>query len=372
VGFVRERIPAQPAADEAPAAAAGHAPAAAALPEAPAAFPRRVPVSVLRPPLGSCVPTGVVLGEGSRVIVMPDSGGVAAALQKRLEKLGVEVLLVEGAPSQEDLERRVGEWTSAAPVQGVYWLPALDAEAGLPELDPETWREGLRVRVKLLAATMRALPSSRPGRHVPRLGQPPRRPARLRRRRRDVVMGGRRHRLHEGARRERPDALSRRSTSRPAADGRLADVLVEETLRDPGAVEIGHADGLRWSVGLVERPAPTTPRELAAETSFLVTGAAGSIVSAITADLAAASGATFHLLDLVPRAGRRRRGPRALRTDRDGLKRDIADRMRARGERPTPGSWSASSPVWSAPAPAWTRSRRFSAPGVPRTGTRST
>ena len=36
------------------------------------------------------------------------------------------------------------------------------------------------------------------------------------------------------------------------------------------------------------------------DTVFLVTGAAGSIVSAITADLAAASGGTFYLLDLVP------------------------------------------------------------------------
>jgi NAD(P)-dependent dehydrogenase (short-subunit alcohol dehydrogenase family) len=40
--------------------------------------------------------------------------------------------------------------------------------------------------------------------------------------------------------------------------------------------------------------------ELDSDTVVLVTGAAGSIVSAITADLARASGGTFHLLDLVP------------------------------------------------------------------------
>ena len=39
------------------------------------------------------------------------------------------------------------------------------------------------------------------------------------------------------------------------------------------------------------------------DTVFLITGAAGSIVSAITADLAAASGGTFYLLDR--RAGAR-------------------------------------------------------------------
>ena len=36
------------------------------------------------------------------------------------------------------------------------------------------------------------------------------------------------------------------------------------------------------------------------ETVFVITGAAGSIVSAITADLAAASGGTFYLLDVAP------------------------------------------------------------------------
>ena len=81
----------------------------------------------------------------------------------------------------------------------------------------------------------------------------------------------------------------------------LADILIDETLLDPGAVEIGYADGLRWSVALVERDADPDPeRELSGDHVFVVTGAAGSIVSAITADLAEASGGTFHLLDLVP------------------------------------------------------------------------
>ena len=39
---------------------------------------------------------------------------------------------------------------------------------------------------------------------------------------------------------------------------------------------------------------------LGPDTVFVVTGAAGSIVSAITADLAAASGGTFYLLDIAP------------------------------------------------------------------------
>jgi NAD(P)-dependent dehydrogenase (short-subunit alcohol dehydrogenase family) len=69
---------------------------------------------------------------------------------------------------------------------------------------------------------------------------------------------------------------------------------------------------------------------------FLVTGAAGSIVSAITADLAAASRGTFHLLDLTPAPDTADPDLSRYRSDRDGLKLELAGRMRARGERATP------------------------------------
>ena len=51
--------------------------------------------------------------------------------------------------------------------------------------------------------------------------------------------------------------------------------------------ELAHVE--RHDIGLVK-----------ADDVFLITGAAGSIVSAIAADLASASHGTFHLLDLVP------------------------------------------------------------------------
>src|ERR1022692_1138285 len=44
----------------------------------------------------------------------------------------------------------------AGPVHGVYWLPALDHEGSLREMDLAAWREALRVRVKSLYTTMRA------------------------------------------------------------------------------------------------------------------------------------------------------------------------------------------------------------------------
>ena len=56
--------------------------------------------------------------------------------------------------------------------------------------------------------------------------------------------------------REHADALVKAvdfDASRKTAE--LADILLEETRRDPGIVEVGHRDGLRFSVGLDERPA---------------------------------------------------------------------------------------------------------------------
>ena len=72
------------------------------------------------------------------------------------------------------------------------------------------------------------------------------------------------------------------------------------------------------------------------DTVFLVTGAAGSIVSAITADLAAASGGTFYLLDLVPEPDPANPDLKRFATDKEGLKRDLFARIQARGERATP------------------------------------
>src|SRR5689334_20311396 len=117
VGFVRERAPQAAPQEPAGTPADPAAEAAVAVPApATAAFPRRVPMPVLRPPLDRCAETGVRLGEGTRVLVVPDRGGVATALTKRLQKLGVEVV-------------------SEGPADGVYWLPALDP-------DPADWHEG--------------------------------------------------------------------------------------------------------------------------------------------------------------------------------------------------------------------------------------
>ena len=333
VAFVHDRTPhTTPEPEPEPAATPEPEPAAIIAPDA---FPRRLPVPVVRPPLAACVESGVALGEGSRVVLMPDTGGVATALSKRLAKRGVEVLALGPALDAAEVEQRLAEWTESGPIEGVYWLPALDDEGPLAKLSPDEAREALRVRVKLLAVTMRALAGPEAflvaatrmgGRHgCDAQGA-------------TSALGGAVTGFAKALARERAEALVKAVDFAPGRQtAALADILIEETLRDPGAVEVGHAGELRWTVGLIEEPAvPDPARALTSDSVFVVTGAAGSIVSAITSDLAAASGGTFHLLDLVPAPDAGDPDLARLESDTDGLKRDLADRLRERGERPTP------------------------------------
>jgi acyl transferase domain-containing protein/NAD(P)-dependent dehydrogenase (short-subunit alcohol dehydrogenase family)/acyl carrier protein len=307
--------------------------------EAANLVPRRVPSPQLRPDLTVCKPTGVTFKSGSRVIVMPDQGGVGKALIGRLEKLGVQTLMVDGVPDAKFLLKYIDNWTAEGPIQGVYWLPALDSQTEISAMSHAQWRESTRVRAKLLFATMQALHN-----HVGEAGTFLISATRL---------GGMHGYDDAGAvdplggavtgftkayKREKNDATVKaidfESTRKTST---LADLLIEETLRDPGAVEIGYKNGRRWTIGLEEQPLGNSESmKLDKETVFLVTGAAGSIVSAITADLAAASGGIFYLLDLTPEPDSDNSDIVRFDTDKENLKRDIFERLKLQGERVTP------------------------------------
>ncbi|MBM3791669.1 MAG: beta-ketoacyl synthase, partial [Acidobacteria bacterium] len=305
------------------------------------AVPRRVPVPFLRPPIDLCKPTGVRLGSRSRVLIMADEGGIGKALAGRLEKLDATPLLVEGAPEAETLVRQIDTWKAEGPVQGVFWLPALDPEAPFAEMNLASWREATRVRVKLLYTAMRALydqvggagtflvaASRLGGLHGYDLGGAP------------FPLGGCVTGFAKAFQREKPDALVKAVDFEPSRKtSALADILIDETLWDPGAVEIGYSRGRRWTVGLEQQPATaggTPGMVLGKDSVFVITGAAGSIVSAITADLAAASRGTFHLLDLTPAPDPADPELQLFGSDREALKRQIFDRLKAEAKRATP------------------------------------
>jgi acyl transferase domain-containing protein len=343
-GLVRPAA-AQPAAEGKPAPSmtvnAANVPAPQLLSlDAAHKIPRRAPVPVLRPPLDMCKPTGVLLDRRQRVIVMPDRGGVAEALIEILKTKGVEVLRIEGTPGSPALMDRLNTWMAAAPVHGVYWLPALDQEGNLRDMDSAAWREAIGVRVKFLYTAMRRLYEqiAPPGTFLvtaTRLGGQHGYDATGA----VAPQGGAVVGFAKTYKRERPEATVKAvdfaSTAEP---NQIAEALVQETLRDPGAVEIGYKDDVRWTIGLEEQSAADGQPGLTLDRNsiFLITGAAGSIVSAITADLAAASGGTFYLLDLVPEPDANNPDIQRFVTDKDGLKRDLFTRIQARGERATP------------------------------------
>jgi NAD(P)-dependent dehydrogenase (short-subunit alcohol dehydrogenase family)/acyl carrier protein len=303
-------------------------------------FPRRVPTPSLRPALDVCNPTGVTLAARSRVVVGCEAGGIASALMQRLEARGVVALSLPAGIASEDLARRVGVFLDDGPVQGVFWLPALDVEPPLAEMDLDGFREANRRRLKNLYAVMRAFGDSlgRPGTFLVCATR----------------MGGLHGQGTEGAsaplggavagfakayKRERPETLVKVVDFAPELRAvTIVDALIDETGTDPGAVEIGYHDGMRWALALEERPAADgrPGMILGKETVFLVTGAAGGITSAIVADLAAASGGTFHLLDLAPEPSRDDPKIALLRQGRETLKQALIEEARSQGKRPKP------------------------------------
>jgi hypothetical protein len=240
IRFARDRQPQEAAAAAVQVAASAPAPPVAPIGVAPE-VPRRVPIPVLRPPLALCKPSGAALGPGSRVVLMPDQGGVATELASRLEAMGCEVLRM-GAVTDP------AGWLAAGPIQGVYWLPALDHEGHFQALDQATWHEALERRLKSLYTVMRTL--YEPGAFLvsaTRLGgQHGYGEAGA-----VAPLGGAVTGFTKAYKWERPQALVKAidfEEARPPAE--IAQALIEETLRDPGAVEIGYKAGERWTIVL--------------------------------------------------------------------------------------------------------------------------
>ncbi|MBK8256977.1 MAG: SDR family NAD(P)-dependent oxidoreductase [Polyangiaceae bacterium] len=335
--------PSTPSAPDAPAAtptSIGSAPSRGLPFDAINQLPRRVPQVRLRPNLTVCKPTGVVLNSNSRVVIAADRGGVAQALGDALSQQGVHVLTLPSGLSTQELLAQIEAFSASGPIQGVYWLPATDVEPTQSTLTE--WRESLRIRVKLLAETMRHLYSavSTHGTFLvaaTRLGgchgYDPNGAV--------APLGGAVTGFVKAYKRER-EAVLVKAVDFPLSQTpeEVANHLIAETLSDPGAVEVGIAGDRRVTIALEETPVPTFSSipALNAQSVVVVSGAAGSIVSAITADLAARSGATFYLLDLAPPPDSSDPDLARFSTDRDGLKRDLFERQKSRGERATPAS----------------------------------
>jgi malonyl CoA-acyl carrier protein transacylase len=306
--------------------------------EAIGQIPRRIPTPVLRPELDLCKSTGVKF-KNSRIILKKDEGKIADALEKLLEKEGAEVLEIKGDPTPEALDQMIKDWAEKGSISGVYWLAALDRENDLKDIEYKEWKALTHNRIKLLYHTMRQLEllgqkglflvsATRLGGHFGYDEKGALAP-----------LGGAVSGFTKAYKRENPDSLvkvidfeiSRRTKG-------LAEIIFSETLSDNGVVEVGYKNDMRWTIGLIEEPQLTGEKGMKLdETSvYLITGGAGSITSAITADLARANRGTFHLLDLTPKPDPNDPDIEKFNADREGLKRELFERLKAEGQKPTP------------------------------------
>jgi malonyl CoA-acyl carrier protein transacylase len=301
--------------------------------EATYVIPRRVPVPVLRPDLGVCKTTGVSFGPETRVVVVSDSGSAAKYLGYRLRARKTKALILKEA-TPETAETQIAEWLAEGQIDGVYMLSSLDVEPTLDEMDLDQWRAEQDKRVKTLYTIMRALPNNAFLISATRLGgfhgYTPQGAS--------APLGGAVTGFTKAYSRERPEALTKALDFDEVDDRQIAELLVNETLSDPGAVEIGYHNGLRFGIGLSEQPVdhlePTFTIDR--DTVFVITGAAGGITAAIVADLARASAGTFYLTDIAPAPDPDNPDLARLGTDDKFLKRDIAKRIMDSGTRPTP------------------------------------
>ena len=311
------------------------APAEAPLPPAPdlpaSPYPRRVPAPVLRPRLDLCTPTGVTFETGMRVVVVGDRGKVGDSVARRLRARKVQVLMLQDA-APDAAAAQVETWLAEGPVDGVYFLPALDVEPPLEAMDLEAWHAALDRRVKTLYTLLHRLPGDvflvcgtrMGGLHGYTAAGA------------SAPLGGAVTGFAKAYAQERPAALVKAVDFAPENDDReIAAQLIEETLRDPAVVEVGRHGDQRFGIGLLEQFV-AAGRPLEPGSVFVVTGGAGGITVHIVADLARASRGTFYLTGRTPLPDPTNPDLARLQNDRAGLQRELAQRMVAAGQKPTP------------------------------------
>ncbi|MBI5535343.1 MAG: SDR family oxidoreductase [Deltaproteobacteria bacterium] len=333
VGFVKAHSKAQVAQPQASPAATQAGTAAA-----PMKSRRLVPAPVVRAPLEVCKATGVALS-GARAVVVPDRGGVAKALVEALQSKGAKVLVAD-ADSPDALVKSVETWAAEAPITGVYFLRGLDEEPWIETMEPDAFRAHMAQGVRSLCCLARSqyeslgkkgafvVTATRMGGTLGYGSHPSIAPC-------AGALSG----FTKALSRERTEATMKVVDFEKQAENKLiASTLIAETERDPAVVEVGYAEGLRFGITLLTSQPPTNTDglTLGADSVFVVTGAGGAITSAITADLAQHSKGTFYLLDLAPAPDASNPDIARFRTDREGLKKEITERLRKGTDRVTP------------------------------------
>jgi malonyl CoA-acyl carrier protein transacylase len=292
------------------------------------AIRRRVPKPVLRPRLDLCIPTAVEIAEASRIVIVKDSSKTAEALAKKLKTRGAQVLVLDGA----DAVQKSKAWSESGLVQGVYYLPGLDADPEWQKSDLLTWKSAIHQRVEVLFDLMKVLPEkaflltgTRMGGLLGLLN--PINP-----------LGGAISGFTKALARERSDVLIKTVDFEAEASATLvASWLLEETLHDASVAEIGWESDLRYSAALVDEPAKEVDHKpLEQGTVFLVSGGTAGVVAPVVMDLVRSTKGKFYLLGRTNLPEKSDAQLAMLKTDREGLKKEFSQLISTAGQKATP------------------------------------
>jgi len=252
---------------------------------------RRVPVPVLRPRLDLCLPSGFTLDAGSRILVVADSGKTADGLARRLRSRKASVLVVN--PVDEIAMARIEQWHAESPVTGIYYLPALDIEPALAEMDAGAWESELDKRVMPLYHLLRKVGPESFLVCATRMGG-------LHGYGADgaaAPLGGAVSGFAKAIAMERPKLFVKVvDFAEDEIPSRMAGLLIQETLVDNAVVEVGWRGEQRFGIALLERPAEAQTLDLGKKPVFLVSGGTGGITASVVTDLAKNTQGTFYLL----------------------------------------------------------------------------
>ncbi len=325
------------------------------------------------PPLIECYSTDISLA-GKRVVVMSDRGGVSDELAGQLLENGVTVLPLSATIHHDELEERILSWLKDGPIDGVYWLPALDSEPALVHMSPDTWSELNRQKAKNFNRTMRVLYDSinhqgsflvtatrMGGLHgfgysdvTSPLGGSVTGFAKAFKLEQEQSVQGKQARSKVSQSQYSSEQIGKSQvdfgTVKPLSsplvkvidfevdrdEWDVAQALIAETLADPETVEVGYIGGQRHGVTLVEiAPSNGEPgMTLDEESVYLVTGAARRVTRKIVAALSK-NGGTFYLLDTVAAPNPDNPRIELLRTDKRALREQLVEEIQKAVSNPT-------------------------------------
>jgi len=292
---------------------------------------RRVPVPVLRPRLDLCMPTGVVLDASSRVLVVSDDGKTADSLARRLRGRKASVLVVNEI--NDETLMKIQNWQAEAPISGVYYLPALDIEPSIFEMDDGAWDVEIDKRVVPLYHLLRTIGPDAFLLCGTRMGG-------LHGYGADgasAPLGGAVSGFAKAMGMERPNLFVKVvDFAQDETPARIAALLVQETLVDDAVVEVGWLGEQRFGIALLERDVYPEPFDLGQNPVFLVSGGTAGVTASVVSDLANRTQGTFYLLGRSPLPDPNDADVQLVRADRNQLKVNLMQRLSGEGMKPTP------------------------------------